>query len=165
MHDVNPNLVTLFDRYRIKTPSTFGASFAYIFGKSGIISVDYKIKDFSTTKYSSDTSNFSDLNNYYSNNLKSSSEVRIGGEYRISQVSLRAGYRYVQSPYKQTYIIGDVNSVSGGIGYSFGAARLDFGYSYTHQPISMNVISSGLDDYATVKTKHNNFALTYSFSF
>lgn len=165
LHDVNPNLVTLFDRYRIKTPSTFGASFAYIFGKSGIISVDYKIKDFSTTKYSSDTSNFSDLNNYYSHNLKSSSEVRIGGEYRISQVSLRAGYRYVQSPYKQTNIIGDVNSVSGGIGYSFGAARLDFGYSYTHQPMSMNMISSGLNDYATVKTKHNNFALTYSFSF
>jgi len=165
MNDVNPNLVTLFDRYRIKTPATFGASLAYIFGKSGLISFDYKIKDFSTTKYSSDTANFSELNNYYQNNLQASSEIRIGGEYRISQVSLRAGYRYVQSPYKQTNIIGDVNSVSGGIGYSFGAARLDFGYSFTHQPYTMNIISSGLDNQANIKSKHNNFSLTYSFSF
>ncbi len=163
--DVNPNLTTLFSGYRIKTPSTFGASVAYIFGRSGLLSFDYKYKDYSTTKYSSDTSDYSDLNWFYRNNLKASSEIRIGGEYRISQVSLRAGYRYVQSPYKQTNIIGDLNSVSAGIGYSFGTARLDFGYAFSHQPYQMNVISSGLDNNASVKTKHNNFSLTYSFNF
>jgi len=163
--DVNPNLTTIFDNYQIKTPATFGGSLAYVFGKSGLISVDYKIKDFSKTSYCSNTADFSELNNYYQNNLQASSEIRIGGEYRISQVSLRAGYRYVQSPYKQTDIIGDVNSVSGGIGYSFGAARLDFGYSFTHQPYKMNIISSGLDNQANIKSKHNNFSLTYSFSF
>lgn len=163
--NVDPNLITLFDRYRIKTPATYGGSFAYVFGKSGLISIDYKIKDFSTTKYSSDNASFGELNNYYKNNLQASSEVRIGGEYRINQVSLRAGYRYVQSPYKETNIIGDINSISGGIGYSFGSARLDFGYSFTHQPYAMNIISSGLSDYATIKSKQNHFSLTYSFSF
>ena len=163
--DVNQNLITLFDKYRLKTPATFGGSLAYVFGKSGFINIDYKIKDYSTTKYSNDTSSFTELNNYYNNNLQASSEIRIGGEYRINQVSLRAGYRYVQSPYKETDIIGDVNAVSGGIGYSFGVARLDFGYSFTHQPFSASVISSGINDYANVKTKHNNFSLTYSFSF
>ena len=163
--DVNPNLTTLFNGYTVKTPSTFGGSLAYVFGKSGLISFDYKLKDYSTTKYSSDSADYGDLNWYYRNNLKSSSEIRIGGEYRIEQVSLRAGYRYVQSPYKQTNIIGDTNSVSAGIGYSFGAARLDFGYSFTHQPYAMNIISSGLDNSASVKTKHNNFSLTYSFNF
>lgn len=165
LNDVNPNLTTIFDGYRIKTPSTFGASLAYVFGRNALLSFDYKIKDFSTTKYSSDTANYSDLNWYYKNNLKSSSEIRIGGEYRISQISLRAGYRFVQSPYKETNSIGDLNSVSAGIGYSFGAARLDFGYSFTHQPYAMNIISSGLDNTANVKTKQNNFALTYSFNF
>lgn len=163
--DVNPNIITVYDKYKITTPASYTGSLAYIFGKSGLISVDYKRKDYSKTSYKSDFASYDDINTYYKNNLKATNEIRVGGEYRINQISLRAGYRFVESPYKETHIIGDLNSATGGIGYSFGTARLDFGYSFTHQPISMNIISSGLDDAASVKTKHNNFSLTYSFNF
>lgn len=163
--DVDPNLITVYEKYKITTPASYGGSLAYVFGKSGLISFDYKRKDYSNTSYKSDFSNFDNLNSYYNNNLKAVSEIRVGGEYRINQVSLRGGYRFVESPYKESQIIGDLNSATAGIGYSFGAARLDFGYSFTHQPIKMDIMSSGLNNDASIKTKHNNFSLTYSFSF
>jgi long-subunit fatty acid transport protein len=35
-----------------------------------------------------------------SNTLDNTGELRIGAEYKIEKLSLRAGYRFEQSPYK-----------------------------------------------------------------
>ena len=45
-----------------------------------------------------------------SQELGNAVELRIGGEYRIKQTSLRAGYRYEQSPYENSNYISDLTS-------------------------------------------------------
>ena len=42
--DINPNVVNIYPAYKIQSPSKVTGSLAYIFGKSGLLSVDYTYK-------------------------------------------------------------------------------------------------------------------------
>lgn len=164
-YNINPNLVTLYNKYSVKNPGSFTGSLAYVFGTKGLLSVDYIRKDYSTIEYSADNADYSITNNYYKNNLQATNEFRIGGEYRLNRVSLRAGYRFANSPYKNKEIIGDLTSYSGGIGYSFGASRIDLGYQFWQQDSQQNIISSGTNGVANIESKNHNISLTYTASF
>src|SRR5690606_3598640 len=52
--NVDPNIVTLYDTYKVVTPGSLTGSLAYVFGKKGLISIDYQYKDYSKTKYKDD---------------------------------------------------------------------------------------------------------------
>lgn len=163
--NVSPNIITVYDKYTLRTPSKLTGSLAYVFGSNGLLSVDYSRKDFSATQYKDDANSYDNINSFYENELKAVNELRVGGEYRIKQVSLRAGYRYVESPYKNTRIVGDLNSVSAGIGYSFANKRLDFSYTFSHQPVEVAYISSGLTDQAKINNKLSTLSLSYNVYF
>ena len=161
---VNPNTTNYYAPYKLQTPGKFTGSFAYVFGKSGLLSVDYTLKDYGNTKFKPENDNyFSGLNNEMSNTLASTSEVRIGGEYKIKAWSLRAGYRYEQSPYKNATTIGDLNSYSAGLGYNFGTVKLDFAYAYGERNSQQGFFNQGFTDGARINTKTNNAVMTLSF--
>ena len=124
---VDPRVVNIYEAYKLQTPSKMTGSLAYIFGKSGLISVDYAMKDYSKTKFKP---GYGALNNELNTLLDTAGELRIGAEYRINAVSLRGGYRYEQSPYKNAVTIGDLTGYSAGLGYNFGSTKLDLAYSY-----------------------------------
>ncbi|KAF2517280.1 OmpP1/FadL family transporter [Flavobacterium foetidum] len=162
--DVNPNLVNVYESYTLQTPAKWTFSAAYVFGKSGLLSIDYGIKDYGNTKYKpTDDAYFRDLNSRISNTLTSAGELRIGGEYKIKQLSLRGGYRFEGSPYKNGSTIGDLNSYSGGLGYNFGGTKLDLAYSYMERKSSQGFFSKGLTDPANIASKMNNVTLTLLF--
>ncbi len=139
----DPNSTFVFDAYTVKNPSKWTGSLAYIFGKNGLISVDYSFKDYSNTKYTS--SGYGTVNSQLSSTLDIASTVRVGAEYRIKKLSLRGGYRYEQSPYKNGTTIGDLNGASGGLGYSFGASRLDLAYSWYQRKSATPLFSTGFN--------------------
>ncbi|MCC9041568.1 outer membrane protein transport protein [Myroides sp. M-43] len=165
-----PRVVNLSNSYRIQTPSHFTGSLAYIFKDKGLISVDYTYKDYSDNKFkptSDDT--YYGLNEGITTMMKGTSEIRIGGEYLIKQVSLRAGYRFEQSPYKDDFkMYGDLNSASAGIGYTFGSSRLDLSYSRNTQSYKTYLVdTTGLSNHtaANIKTTNNFVSLTYNINF
>ena len=165
VYNVNPNLITLYNKYNVKNPGSFTGSLAYVFGTNGLLSFDYTRKDYSALEYGKGSAEFTSINNYYKDNLQATNEYRIGGEYRLDRVSLRAGFRHVDSPYKNKDLLGDVKSYSAGIGYSFGAARLDLGYMFWKQDSQQNIISSGIVPTANLQSNNHNITLTYSASF
>lgn len=156
----DPYMTFVYDNYTIKNPSKWTGSFAYIFGKSGLISVDYTLKDYANTEYKS--SGYGAINNELSNSLDMASTIRVGAEYRIKQVSIRAGYRYEESPYKNSRTIGDLNGASGGLGYSFGASRIDLAYSWYQRSQQSSMLPTAFPDSARVKTTNNNVTLSYT---
>lgn len=163
--NVDPNIVTLYDTYKVVTPGSLTGSLAYVFGKNGLISIDYQYKDYSKTKYKDDMGAFALLNDYYARELQATNDIRVGGEYRLNNVSLRVGYRFANSPYKTQDVIGDLNSVSAGIGYSYGTSRIDFGYTFAHQPVRSLPLTSGISQEEMIRTKNNLFNLSYTVSF
>jgi hypothetical protein len=161
---VNPNITNYYDPYKLQTPSKWTGSIAYIFGKKGLISVDYAIKDYSNTKFKPENdSYFRGLNSNINSLLSSSNELRIGAEYKIEAWSLRGGYRSEQSPYKNKTTIGDLTGYSGGIGYNFGATKLDLSYATFKRDTNQGFFEQGLTDGAAINTKNSTVTLTLLF--
>ena len=162
--NVNPNIVNVYESYTLQTPDKWTFSAAYVFGKSGLLSVDYAVKNYGNAKFKpTNDAGFRGINSDISNDLTSTGELRIGGEYKINQLSLRAGYRFEGSPYKNGTTVGDLTSYSGGLGYNFGGTKLDLAYSYLERKSNQGFFATGFTDGANLSSKLNNVTLTLLF--
>ncbi len=162
---IYPQATTVFDSYNFRTPSKFTGSIAAIVGKKWLISADVITTDLSKTKYT--TSGFDVVNNYFTDNLQRTYEYRIGTEVLLDKFAIRGGYRLSESPYKnQSFSPNkDTSTLSAGIGYSFGKARLDLSYSLTDRNFNEEFISNNWQNSADIKNKNNAVTLTYTVNF
>ena len=108
---------------------------------------------------------FNSVNRQIADELGAVSSFRVGGEYRIKQFSLRGGYRFEQSPYANGNTIGDLTGVSGGIGYSFGASRLDLAVNRTQRDVNVLLFDTGLTTPAAIDNTNTNVTLGYTINF
>lgn len=93
-----------FFDYRLTTPFKVINSLSFIIKKTAIISVDYELLDYSSSKLSADFNNYNFENNDIERIYRRSSNLRLGGELRIHpQLSLRGGYAYYSSPFAVNY--------------------------------------------------------------
>ncbi len=163
---INFGVVNLFEAYTIKTPAKLTGSLAFVFGRDGLLSFDYGYQDMSQAELrpSSDSS-FSLVNSEITNQLGTVSSFKLGGEYRIDKISLRAGYRFEQSPYSDGNTIGDLNGYSGGIGYNFGGSRLDLAVNRTEQDFNLQLFDTGVTTPAFVNKINTNITLGYTLNF
>ena len=158
---VNPLIVNVFYRYQLRTPWKISGSAAYIFGKTGLLSFDYNYKDYTHTRFSpTNEPNFSIENSKISTELKGASSFRVGGEYRINQISLRGGYIYEESPYINKTTIDDLYGFSMGLGFNLGSYNLDLSYSRTKQDREQQLYSIGLTDTAFVEAVNHIYSFT-----
>ena len=163
---INFNIVNLFETYTVKTPGKLTGSLAMVFAESGLISFDYGFQDFSNIELRpTNDPSFQTVNNQIANELGTVSTFRLGGEYRIKQISLRGGYRFEQSPYSNGNTIGELNAVSGGIGYNFGGSRLDFALSHSQQDVNERLFDAGITTPAIIKRLNTNATLSYTINF
>ena len=161
---VNPNVITIFPDYRLQTPGKLTGSLAYVFGKTGLLSFDYSVKDYSNAKFrpSSDVF-FSSLNNDINAALTSAQSYRFGGEYRYKQFSFRGGYRFEESPYEDDTFYGDLTGYSLGLGYTFGDFNLDLAFSQSERDTNHQLYNVGLTDSALLQSKFTDIFLTFGF--
>ena len=166
---VDPKITNTYAPYKLQTPEKLTASFAYVFGKTGLISIDYSRKNYGNIRFKPEyDSYYQTLNNIMDQALSKTSEVRIGGEYKIERLSLRAGYRFEESPYKNNITIGDLNGYSAGLGYNFGGTKADISYSYakrnSYQFINQGQTpNEGLTDVTKINTTTNTVSLSLIF--
>ncbi len=158
----DPNVIIFYPTYKLQTPSKYTGSLAYVFGTSGLISLDYSLRDYSNAKFRP-SNEFTNVNATINDVLTVSNEVRVGAEYRIKKWSLRGGYRFEESPYKDNNTIGNLNSFSTGFGYNFGDIKLDMAYTYAKRENNQPFFSQGLTDAANIKAVQNNVTLTLGF--
>jgi hypothetical protein len=158
-------IVNLFPRYTVKTPARYTGSLAMVFGSTGLLSFDYGYQNMSNAELrpTSDP-DFNTENQFISQQLGGVSTYRAGGEYRLGRLSLRGGYRFEQSPFKDNSDWGDLQGYSGGLGFSFGPNRLDFTYSRTQQDIPQSLFELGLSS-ASVERVNSFYTLTYTLNF
>ncbi len=159
------SLVNIYPDYKIQIPAKLTASAALVFEQYGLLSFDYGYQDMSNAILKPKTDpDFAAENQYIENNLKAVSTFKIGGEYRIKQLSLRGGYRYEESPYDNGHMIGDLNGFSLGAGYSFGATKIDLAYSQSQRDINHQLFETGLINTAAIDSKNTNVTLSVSFN-
>lgn len=158
------DIVNVFPEYKLRTPSKLTGSLAYVFGKQGLISFDYSVKDYNNIKFKpTSDSGLAYQNDLISNNLKSAATYKLGGEYRYKEFSFRAGYRMEESPYKDDSTIGDLTGYSLGLGYDFGNTKLDLTYDAFERDSNYQLLEVGFTDSASLNTKNSNVTLSLSF--
>ncbi len=124
-------------RYKLRTPAIYRAGGAFIFGKRGLLSVDYEYSDPSQSRTYTNGGSYNVLeddlqssNSVLSSVMKSSQAIKVGGEYRVGPVMLRAGYGFRQSFYQNPEDFkSDQSTISGGIGYQNQDFSIDLSYS------------------------------------
>lgn len=158
---VDPNVIMIYDTYKLQTPGKWTGSMAYVFGKYGLISIDASMKDYGNTQFSPGQ-DFISVNNDMENLLDSNAfEVRVGGEHRIKNLSIRGGFRWEESPYKNNSTMGDLHGFSGGLGYNFGEFKIDLAFSHSRQIMRQGMFSPVFNDYPTVDKVTNNISATF----
>jgi hypothetical protein len=135
----SPDKEGVYD-YSLETPMRVILSGAYVIGKSGLISVDYEIVDYSTSKLKngSDGESFYKQNNTIASAYKTTGNLHVGGEYRVDKnFSLRAGYENFPSVYQSSYLDQknpnsdlSYSSIAGGFGYKQGSIFFDATYKH-----------------------------------
>jgi len=160
---IGGNQITIFEDYKLRTPMKLTGSAAVIFGKQGLLSLDYHYKDYNNIKMRSD-SGFTETNREISTRLNGASSVNLGGEYRIKQWSLRAGYRFEESPYKNKVVMDDLTGYSLGLGYNFGRSKIDLSYAQTNQEVSHQLYDTGLTNAAKIDERNSVVTATFTLS-
>jgi hypothetical protein len=159
----DPNVKMIYPIYRLRTPGKATASLAYIFGKNALLSFDYTFKDYSGTEFLP-VNDFTRTNSENRATFREGvSEFRGGAEYRIKQWSVRGGYRFEQSPYKDRVTIGNMTTYSGGLGYKFDDFKIDLSYVTSRRNSQQQFFSQGLIDRANLNTTFNNVFVTVVF--
>ncbi|PQJ82861.1 OmpP1/FadL family transporter [Polaribacter glomeratus] len=143
--------------YRLKTPSKLTASTAFIFGKNGLLSLDYSNKSFNRTKLSN--SNFTDENEFFQNELRNTHNLNIGSEWRFDRFSVRGGYMFEQNPDKLAINSDNITGYSFGGGYNFNNFKLDFSYRDNNRTGVYNFYS-GFDVNSTELSINNKIFTT-----
>ena len=143
---IDPNTVNIYDEYKLTLPSKSLLSLAYIFGKRGLLSFDYEITKFKNSKFDDHNGKDSYLNslNYsIENKLAGYSEsFRIGSEYRIKNLNLRAGYFSYKGP--DSSPDNKINGVSAGIGINYNYMEFDIGVTKSNNYNQNRLYSKGL---------------------
>ena len=163
---IYPNVVNLNGPYKIKTAGKIQGSAALILGKKGLLSLDYGKKNYgssSVTLPRADDTNA--LNNEISNALDDASYLRVGGEGRIGDLSLRAGYWQEDSPYKNNEIMDDFSGYSLGLGIRFGSGSLDLAYTKSSRKYAQQLYHTGLTDSVSANENMGQVVLTYNVRF
>ncbi|UMB62081.1 outer membrane protein transport protein [Lutibacter sp. A80] len=115
--------------YQLKTPSKLTGSFAYVFNKQGLISVDYIYKNYSNIKLESENNfDFIEENKIFNQSLEATGELRMGTEWRFDRFSVRGGYHFEPSPYKNALDSENKEGFSLGAGYAFKGGKIDISY-------------------------------------
>lgn len=161
---VDPQVINVYPDYKLQTPAKYTGSLAYLFGDRALLSFDYSFKDHSSMKFKPKSDpDFAVQNDLMETELKGASTYRLGGEYRLNGWSLRGGYRFEESPYKDENTVDDLQGYSLGLGYNFGNIKLDVAYETFERDRNPRLFETGLTDRVHINRKNNNVILTLSF--
>lgn len=114
--------------YNLSTPSRAMAGISFFMGKKGFISLDYEYMDYGKSRLSSSSYSFTNENQDIRSDYQVTHNIRLGGEWKLDNLSLRGGYNIIESP-----MLADVNNIvssaySWGFGYRVGNSYFDFAY-------------------------------------
>jgi len=166
--DVSPDVENSFAPYKIITPSKMIVGISKVFGKTGLISVDYGYQDYSNLRFKeknieADSDYFDAVNQLMRDNFQGVHSLNVGGELKLSELSLRAGGFMTTSPYKNTEDLYAYKGYSLGAGYNFGGISMDLAWQSGQTTQSRTL--TGLPDQAKTKLYKNKFLLGFRYNF
>lgn len=150
--------------YGLQTPFRAIGSLAFVVGKIGLISADYEYVNYSLARFRSRSYAFDNENLDVKNRLSWAGNIRVGTEWRIKVMSIRAGFGINADPYTSQLNFNDTR-YSLGLGLRLKRFFVDLAYN-----LHRTVGSYELYDYtgmslAETTTLDHSVILTVGFRF
>ncbi|CAH0155972.1 outer membrane protein transport protein [Chryseobacterium sp. Bi04] len=165
-NDINTGDGAGYENRKLTTPFKATVSAAFVASKNFSLNVDYTL-GLTKPDYKVYGAAERELNDFFKENYKNVSEVKVGAEYRIQQFRLRGGYSYMSNPMDaltisrfndagdvgdQSYnnlMLNDRNLASFGIGYDFKSFYIDASYqnitSKYSNPFMRGILTNNVD--------------------
>lgn len=130
--------------YKYTTPGKTVLSAVLLYKKLGMISVDYEVVNYLQAQSSTQELTF--MNSLVRENLRSASNIRIGGEYNYLDYKFRAGFAAYSSPFKKSIL----NALTEG-DLSLRVYSVGAGYQERNNPVFFDVavVHERYDDFYT----------------
>lgn len=160
--------------YNLNTPWRAIGSIAFILKKKGFLTAEAEWLDYGNAAFnfksfgSGDLAYLTEVNNTIQSKYGQALNVRLGGEYVMDKIRLRAGYALYSTPFRDGIATesGTISRISGGIGYHGQNTFIDFaivtgGNSEEYVPyIAPNSAPSVIN-----KSSYTSSVLTIGFKF
>jgi len=123
---IDPYQSALFvSDFNLRTPSKLGVGATLFVGKSGFLTGDAEFVNYANATLNSNDFSVSEDNLAIDKFYRSVINIRVGGEYRMQNFMLRAGYSVLPSPYENSSL-NEVSNLTFGAGYRTTDYFLDF---------------------------------------
>ena len=155
--------------YDLRTPAKFNLGAAFFIGKHGFITADVERVDYSNAHVSSRDFSADNDNRTIESIYQSTTNIRLGGEYRYKEFRFRGGFASIGDPTNE--LLDDIDRsrtvISAGVGINFGRYFVDFAYSQTkfNESFTSYTFSDGIGPTATIENKLNNARLSLGLNF
>ncbi len=120
------------NNYNISNPMKIIGSVAIQIQQFGLISVDYEYIDYTKGKIRSANDSYSDINDNIQTQYKSTGNLKLGGELKLGEFALRAGYGLYGNPYKSgtNFLNSDAKTFSYSTGFGYRGKNIFFDLGY-----------------------------------
>lgn len=164
-YSIDPKTVNIYDKYQLRLPSKSTIGFSQVFGQKGLISLDYEITKYNNAMFPDNDGNYlNELNYIIDDELYGTAQsIRLGGEYRIKNNSLRAGVFHYKGP--ENLNENKINGFSVGYGINFGASKFDISYVSQSSYFTNNLYPKGLTTFYSTDKSVNKIIASFHYNF
>jgi len=164
-YSIDPKTVNIYDKYQLRLPSKSTIGFSQVFGQKGLISLDYEITKYNNAMFPDNDDNYlNELNYIIDDELYGTAQsIRLGGEYRIKNNSLRAGVFHYKGP--KNLNENKINGFSVGYGINFGASKFDISYVSQSSYFTNNLYPKGLTTLYSTDKSVNKIIASFHYNF
>lgn len=159
---IDPDILNFYEAYQLNLPSKTTLSAAYIFGGKGLLSLDYSLQNAANTVLSRNgcSGYLDNLTSSLPNTFGSIQTIKVGGEYRFNDISLRAGILNRNNANKS--ITTSDRAFTFGLGLDFGSNTLSLSFVQLNNTKKYDMFSEGLTDPYTLANNISQVSLSYN---
>ncbi len=156
----------LYD-YELKTPFRASVQASLILFKMATISAAYEYVDYSSARLDAYDYKFFDENDRIREDFQSTHNISAGAELRMGVLYVRAGTRYLMSPFSDPRNDADVWVYAGGLGVRNDRISFDVGFTHarTSEVYGLYAIEPGVNEVSLNDIRRNNLMCTLGFRF
>jgi len=161
---ISPN--GIYD-YRLQTPFRANANASLILFRMATFSVGYEFVDYSTNKLDAYDYKFIDENDQIRQDMQAAHNVNAGAELRIESFYLRAGAKYMMSPFSDDRNNAETFIYTGGIGIRTKQLVFDVSYSYANRTEvhALYAFEPGTNEVSINDLTNHNLMFTVGYKF
>ena len=149
--------------YSLVTPMRAIGSIGFVINKMGLIGAEYEFVDYPSASLSSSKYKYLNENKAIRNNYIEGNNFRIGTEWKLQPMSIRAGAAYYSSPYKAGG--GSRMDYSAGIGFRDENFFLDFAYVFSQSSQNYYFYDSSKTSPSSNDSNSSSVLMTLGFKF